>query len=176
MTVQEKVLVTYGTRYGATAGVARLIGDTLVEGYGVPVDVTPVEEVKDLTPYTAVILGSPVYMGKWRPAVRNFLKAHRETLAHLPVAYFGVGSLPQTGPTPDVAITKVREEVPEVVPIDTAMFSGALNKRKMVFWHRTLMSLMRAPEGDFRDPVAIKEWANHLAGALNLTAREAVPV
>lgn len=57
--------MVYATKYGATAEIAEKIGEVLRQA-GLPTDVLPVKQVDDLTPYTAIILGSAVYIGKWR--------------------------------------------------------------------------------------------------------------
>jgi menaquinone-dependent protoporphyrinogen oxidase len=44
-----RVLVTYGTKHGATAGIAEKIGAVLREA-GLGVDVLPVDRVGDLAP------------------------------------------------------------------------------------------------------------------------------
>ena len=43
------VLVTYATRSGSTAGIAEAIAKTLADK-GLPVDVCPMHEVKDISP------------------------------------------------------------------------------------------------------------------------------
>jgi menaquinone-dependent protoporphyrinogen oxidase len=63
--VNRQVLVTYATKYGAAAAIAEKIGEILRQE-GLYTDVLPVKRVTDLTPYTAVILGSAVYVGRWR--------------------------------------------------------------------------------------------------------------
>ena len=55
----KKILVTYASRTGTTAGVAEAIGKTLAES-GAEVDVRAVADVKDLTPYDAVVAGSAI--------------------------------------------------------------------------------------------------------------------
>jgi len=60
----NKILVAYASRAGSTAGVAEAIGKTLIES-GAQVDVIPMKDVKDLTPYRAVIAGSAIRKSKW---------------------------------------------------------------------------------------------------------------
>jgi menaquinone-dependent protoporphyrinogen oxidase len=57
--MNDKILVTYASRAGSTAGVAEAIGKTLVEN-GAQVDVLPMKNVKDLTPYRVVVAGSAI--------------------------------------------------------------------------------------------------------------------
>ena len=52
-----KILVTYASRCGTTAGVDEAIGKTLAEG-GAQVDVLPMKEVSDLSTYHSVVAGS----------------------------------------------------------------------------------------------------------------------
>ena len=47
--MNNRILVTYASRAGSTAGVAEAIGKSLVEG-GAQVDVLPMKNVTDLAP------------------------------------------------------------------------------------------------------------------------------
>lgn len=88
--MDKKVLVAYGTKYGATAEIAVRIGEVLAAS-GLPVEVHLAEQAGDLAAYGAVVLGSAVYIGQWRkPAVR-FLKENEQALAALPVWLFSSG-------------------------------------------------------------------------------------
>ncbi len=55
--MSNKILVTYASRAGSTQGVAEAIGKSLADG-GAAVDVRPMRDVQDLTPYRAVVAGS----------------------------------------------------------------------------------------------------------------------
>ncbi len=55
--MNPQILVTYATKHGATAEIAEKIGE-LLRQEELSVVVLPVKQVKDLAPYTAVILGS----------------------------------------------------------------------------------------------------------------------
>jgi hypothetical protein len=61
----RKVLVAYATKMGATAGIADLIGDVL-RCNGHDVDVLGVTEVSSIEPYDAVVLGSAIFVRRWR--------------------------------------------------------------------------------------------------------------
>ena len=60
-----RILVAYASKYGSTAGIAQKIGAKLSEA-GHAADVLPVDQVSDLTPYRAAVIGSAVYVGQWR--------------------------------------------------------------------------------------------------------------
>ena len=88
--MDEQVLVAYGTKYGATAGIAEKIGEVLREA-SLQADVLPADQVGDLAPYSAVVLGSAVYIASWRKEARAFLKANVKALAERPVWLFSAG-------------------------------------------------------------------------------------
>ena len=62
----NKILVTYATCTGSTVGVAEAIGKTLAE-QGLIVDVLPMQAVKDLSAYQAVVAGSAIQDKRWLP-------------------------------------------------------------------------------------------------------------
>ena len=72
----DKILVTYATCTGWTVGVAEAIGKTLAEG-GAEVDVLPMQEVKDLSPYRAVVAGSAIQNKQWLPEAMQFIREHQ---------------------------------------------------------------------------------------------------
>lgn len=169
----NKILVTYASRSGSTAGVAQAIGKTLAE-CGAQVDVLSMAEVVDLTPYRAVVAGSAIQGQKWLPEAMRFIKKHQAVLAQRPFAAFMVcitlsmkGSEQYragltTWMAPVRALTR---------PVSEGYFAGALNFRKMPLTPNTL--LMRVPvlmkmwqEGDHRDWSAIHTWAAALARRL----------
>ena len=67
-----KILVTYASRFGSTAGVAEAIGKVLAEN-GAQVDVLPMRQVKDLAAYQAVVAGSAINGGAWLPGALEFV-------------------------------------------------------------------------------------------------------
>ena len=87
-----RVLVAYATRHGATAGIAERVAAALTAA-GLSAEARPVEAVKDVEPYDAVVLGGAAYMFHWlKPAV-TFCRRHRKELAARPVWLFSSGPL-----------------------------------------------------------------------------------
>jgi menaquinone-dependent protoporphyrinogen oxidase len=50
-----------------------------------------------------------------------------------------------------------------VGPIDHRMFFGALDRSALGFGERMIVKAVKAPEGDFRDWDAIRDWASGIA-------------
>ena len=55
--METRVLVTYATKYGATAEIAEKIGKIILQA-SLQTDVLPIVSVGDLSPYKAIVLGS----------------------------------------------------------------------------------------------------------------------
>ncbi len=71
---------------GSTAEVAEAVGQEIARA-GAQVEVLPIAQVKALDAYDGVVVGAPMIMGWHREALR-FLRRHRRSLEHLPVAVF----------------------------------------------------------------------------------------
>ena len=68
-----RTLVTYASRMGGTEGIARAIADEMQRA-GIDVDLRPAADVRSVTGYDAVVLGSAVYAGRWLRPARTLLK------------------------------------------------------------------------------------------------------
>lgn len=156
----ERILVAYATRYGSTADVAEAIGDELRKA-GADVDVKPVGEVRDLSPYGAAVIGSPIYMGKWLPEPQVFVERNQQRLRTIPVAFFAVG-LTVTEKDPEI-LRKAEASMDSVrtlvSPVEVGVFPGRLESNGLSFADRTIIKLIRAKTGDFRDLGAVRAWA-----------------
>ena len=169
----NKILVTYASRTGSTAGVAEAIGKTLSEG-GAQVDVLPMNDVKDLSAYQAVVAGSAIRKSQWLPEAVDFIKNHRTTLAEKPFAMFTVCitlAMSNTDQYRSAVAVWVEPVRMLVRPMDEAFFAGMLDFSKLPFNLDTLM--LRAtvasgifPSGDHRDWNAIHAWAEGLKPVL----------
>jgi menaquinone-dependent protoporphyrinogen oxidase len=164
-----KVLVAYGTKYGATVGIAEKIGEVL-RGAGLEADVAAANRAGDLAQYAAVVLGSGVYIGSWRKEAADFLKANETRLALMPVWLFSSGP---TGDGDPVALLKgwrfpqgLQQTADNIKPRDMAVFGGLLDAKKLNPVEKFMVKQMKAAMGDFRDWDAITAWATGIAEAL----------
>ena len=167
--MDAQILVAYATKYGATAEIAEKIGEELSEA-GLPNDVLPADKVGDLTPYQAVVLGSAVYMGKWRDEAAKFLEDNENALAERPVWLFSSGALGEGDPAELMQgwrFPEARQEIADrLQPRDTAFFHGVLDTEKLSLPEKLILKGVKAPTGDFRDWEAITSWAEAIADTL----------
>lgn len=167
--METGILVAYASKYGATAEIAEKIGEVLRQA-GLSVDVRPADQVSDVSGYRAVVLGSAVYIGRWRKQAANFLKAHEQALAKRPVWLFSSGP---TGEGDPVELLKgwripggLQPVADRVQPRDIAVFHGAVFPEKLNFIQRWMIKNVKAPAGDFRDWDAVTAWAEGIAAEL----------
>jgi len=167
--MDSQALVAYATKYDATAEIAEKIGEVLRQA-GLPTDVLPVDDVGDLTPYQAVVLGSAVYIGKWRKEAVKFLKGNERMLAERPVWLFSSGPAGEGDPVELLDGWRFPEEQQDIAdriqPRDIAVFHGMLDVRKLNPVEKWMIKNVKSPVGDFRDWEAITAWATAIADAL----------
>jgi menaquinone-dependent protoporphyrinogen oxidase len=155
----SQVLVAYTTKHGSTAEVANAVADVLRQR-GLEVDLRPAGGIDSLEGYDAVVLGAPLYMGRWERAARHFLKQHQAALRTTPTAVFALGPL---GDTPDDRRAPMKQlehalaKTPEVKPVAIGLFGGVIDSDKLRFPFSSM------PEGDWRDWQAITDWCEDLA-------------
>ena len=159
-----KVMVAVASKYGATFEIAEAIGGVLKE-QGIEVDVAAIDRVSELDAYDAVVTGSAVYAGHWLKGAKEFLEANAGTLRALPTWLFSSGPI---GDPP-----KPKEDPVDAAPLieiiaarDHQVFGGKLDKSRLNFGERALVTALRAPEGDYRDWDEIRTWALGISDAL----------
>jgi menaquinone-dependent protoporphyrinogen oxidase len=171
--MNDKILVTYASRSGWTAGVAEAIGKTLVEN-GLQVDVLPMQAVKQLAAYRAVVAGSAIRGQKWLPEAMQFMNAHRSELARKPCAIFMVCitlSMANAGQYLE-GLKSWMSPVRRVVhPLSEGYFAGGLDFSRLPFSFNILAMRMVVllgiwKQGDHRDWNAIQAWAANLPARL----------
>jgi menaquinone-dependent protoporphyrinogen oxidase len=155
------VLVAYATKNGGTADVARWIGETLA-GEDLDVEVRPAAMVDDVHSYTAVVLGSGVYAGRWlREAVR-FAHHQRKALLGVPVWLFSSGPLDASAAERDILPVRNAVRLAEGLDaLEHVTFGGRLVEGARGVTAR--MILRKGKGGDFRDREQIRAWALGIA-------------
>lgn len=165
----EKILVTYATKYGATAEIAQKIGEVLTSS-GRETDVLPVQRVSDLSPYQAVILGSAVYMFHWRKEAIKFLEKNEKALAERAVWLFSSGPLEEGDPVTALKgwrfPPKQQALADRIRPREIAVFHGDAHLNKLNPIEKWMMEKFEGQDKDFRDWEAITRWATSIAETL----------
>ena len=164
--MNDTVLVTYASRTGTTTGVAEAIGRTLTEA-GAHVDVRRLQDVADLTPYGAVVVGSAIQGAAWLPEAVTFMQAHQAELRQRPVAIFSVCMTMAMANAEKyrAGVSDWMQPVRTLVhPVSEGLFAGALDIHKipsfadrLKFRLSVLLGVWK--QGDHRDWNAIRTWA-----------------
>ena len=159
----NKILVTYVSNSGSTAEVAKAIMEE-IRTSGAQAELVPIDEVRELDSYSAVVLGAPMIMGWHRKAIQ-FLHKNRKVLSKIPLALFVTCmSLTETGETSmrgvpvfvDPNLPKAPQNTGRlsfkesyarvsnylgpilracpVKPVSVGVFGGQLNFSKMQWW------------------------------------------
>ena len=85
------ILVAFATKAGSTEEVAAAIADTLRKSGNI-VDLRRARDVREpASRWGCIVLGAPIYSGRWHRDAHRFLKRHRGELERVPVAIFGMG-------------------------------------------------------------------------------------
>ena len=168
--MSRKVLVAYATKMGATASIAGAIGAELRKA-GHQVDVHEITDVKAVSEYDAVIVGSAIYLRRWRPEAVAFLRRHQDQLRTRQVWLFHSGPV---GPDKDEDQTmprKVARLATQIGAAPAVTFAGRLDPDTAKgFLARRLATGDLAV--DSRDWERIADWAHDISTTLSLTSHD----
>jgi menaquinone-dependent protoporphyrinogen oxidase len=157
-----RVLVTWGSKRGGTAGIGRALADALAE-HGMDVVAAPAEEAPAPAGFDAAIVGGAVYANRWTASARRFVHRHLDALRRIPVWFFS------SGPLDDSAD---RGEVDE--PMAIAVLAERAGARGHVIFGGRLepgarglaAAMARTHAGDWRSPRRIRAFADRVAAEL----------
>ncbi len=159
-----QVLVAVASRHGATREIADAIAEVLRDA-GFEAIVRDPDDVEDVEPYDAVLLGSAVYVGRWAASARAFVDRFAHALVRRPVWLFSSGPLGSP-----LAPASEADEIPSLVTRLNARghrsFAGRLDRGGLALAERAVVALVQAEDGDFRSWPDVQDWALQVAQEL----------
>ena len=180
-------MIVYGTRYGAAASTSEEIAKILRQK-SIEVDVVNAKEkeIKEISQYNLLIVGSGIQMHRWTSEPEDFLKKHPERFANKQLAlFFCCGSV--TDKTKPELAEKARRKYLEekaakynLQPIALGLFGGVYNYNTVPWYAKKAMKMDRPRVAaayketepgvyDTRDDDAIRAWAEDLAKKTSVT-------
>jgi menaquinone-dependent protoporphyrinogen oxidase len=156
-----KVLVSTASKHGSTADIGREIAGVL-STEGIDAWVMDPEMVSTLEGYDAVVLGSAVYAGRWMKSMREMVERFGPNLSQRPVWLFSSGPIGDP-PKPEEDSVDVTEIMEATSARGHVTFAGKLDRKKLNFGERAIVTAFKAPDGDFRDWDEVKGWAVGIA-------------
>jgi len=156
-----EVLILFATREGQTEKIARRM-TAVLEAKGHRVDLRDVDRASralDLRRYQAIFVGSPIRVGSYLPSVVRFVQAQRDSLNHVPSAFFSVSLAvaPHRGPRKSDGRAETMRAVEKFTrktgwtPRRIELLAGALPYSKYNFLTRFVMRRISAAAGGDTD-------------------------
>lgn len=163
--MSRSVLVAYATKMGSTAGIAEAIG-TELRRHGHQVDVRQVAAVDSITGYDAVVVGSAIYLRRWRPEAVAFLRKHADELRDRQVWLFHSGPVGEDRDQSQSMPRTVRRIAHRIGARPAMTFAGSLDPATAKgFLARRLATGSLA--GDSRDWTLIAAWSEDVAATIS---------
>ncbi len=166
------VLVAYASKRGSTAEIGAAIADVLRKS-GLEVDCKAAGDVQSLDSYDGVVLGSAVYMKRWRGDAKRFLRKHDEELSRLPFWVFSSGPVGDPSKTPDpswLEPPRIIDRAQQLGVRDHAVFGGRVPAKPRGPIERSMVENTPAQYRDLRDWDNIRAWASRIASELHSQA------
>jgi menaquinone-dependent protoporphyrinogen oxidase len=158
-----RILVTWGSKRGGTAGIARIIAESLRERGHEVID-KPADQAPSPHGFDAVLVGGALYANRWQREARRFVEHHARALRRVPVWLFSSGPLDDSADRGELAPPRqVRALMDEVGALGHATFGGRLEPTAQGF---AAAAMAREHAGDWRNPGRVRAWAGEIAAAL----------
>jgi menaquinone-dependent protoporphyrinogen oxidase len=167
-----RALVAYGTKHGSTREIAEAIAGELRMA-GMTVDCLEASTVKAVSVYELVVLGSAVYMKRWRADAKRLLKRHQRELAGMPFWIFSSGPVGEKPAPPKwsepAAVIKLAEQLGVR---EHVVFGGRVPQDPGNFVERAMLRNTPAEYQDLRDWNEIRGWAARIAASVMLSSSD----
>jgi menaquinone-dependent protoporphyrinogen oxidase len=164
------VLVAYASKHGSTAEIAEAIAST-IRAEGHEVELSEAGEVGGLEGIDAVVLGSAVYMKRWRREAKRFLRRYGDRLAERPFWVFSSGPVGEESEeqmdSDWVEPPRIIERIEALGARDHVAFGGRLPDEPGGFMERAMVKGTPDEFRDRRDWDRIREWARGIANGLS---------
>jgi menaquinone-dependent protoporphyrinogen oxidase len=161
--MKEKILVAYATKSGSTGDIAGTVAETLREN-GKDAEAREISDIFDISPYTTIIIGSPIYHHKVLPDIMPFVRDHQNMLREIPVLAFLTGyTLVDISPERKKAASRAFDEIRNYIEIrETGYFAGKVSDDGFNLREKAAMKMEGIKPGDFRNKTAVRAWTQGL--------------
>jgi menaquinone-dependent protoporphyrinogen oxidase len=158
-----RVLVSFGSKRGGTAGLATMIGDALTEA-GCDAVVSPAKDAGELGGIDAVIVAGSLYANRWHRDSRRFVRRNASALRELPVWLVSSGPLDDSAEKRDIPPTaQVAKLAHRVGARGHVTFGGRLEPDAKGF---PASAMAKKSAGDWRSPAHVQRWVTEVVNEL----------
>lgn len=159
------VLIVYSTKYGFTEKCIEVLTEKL-KGEIKVVNIQH-EIIKDISRYDKIIIGGPIYVGRFQKKLRRFCLDNLQILLDKKLGLFVTCSV-----AGDIAIKQLNDAFPNELCSKTIVkgcFGGEINKEKAKFFHRLIVKMVSKTDNSSttRNNGMIIESINEFAGIIN---------
>ena len=159
-----RILVAVGSRHGATLDIGDEVAQVLARA-GHTVDVLHAQDVRDVSGYGAVVLGSAVYAGRVMPSVRALVHRCAADLGETSVWVFWSGPV-GVPPGPQQDPGDVERLLRVLRPRGRKVFAGRISPTELGLAERAVVRMLGVEPGDYRDFADVQRWAGSIAEEL----------
>jgi len=167
--IEKKILLAYATMSGSTQEIAEFVANELTH-LGDHVELRPCNEIHDLTEFSGVVLGAPIYMFHLHKDAQRFLQRHQKSLAGLPIAVFAGGPYGPNVAQDALGVRKnLDNELAKFVwlkPVSVQLVGGRFDPARLRFPYNLIPALKQATASDSRNWEEIRAWVNSLPSLL----------
>ncbi|KPL72041.1 hypothetical protein ADN00_16275 [Ornatilinea apprima] len=162
---ENKILVTYATMSGSSQEIAEFVL-TELQQQSYAAEIQPCRMVKNLNAFSAVVLGTPLYMFHLHKDALRFLSRHQKALRAMPVALFAgglyVSNTEEDRQEVQRQMTAELAKFPWLTPSSLLLVGGRFDPDLLRFPYNLIPALKQSEPSDLRDWNAIRDWAHSL--------------